>query len=295
MDLVTLLENFDTQEKCINHLEKIRWNSKPLCPYCNCTKVSSVAIERRHKCLNCNRSFSVLVGTVFESTKLPLKKWFSAICIIVGAKKGISSLELSRHLDVNKDTAWFLQRRIRTAMEETNLLKGIVEIDETYVGGSMTKMHKSYKKKKNYFPAGMQHKTPVLGMQQREGKIILRVLKKAWGEEIKPILCQSIAKESTVVTDGFGGYFGIGNVYKDHIILNHDKKILTRGRFHTDTIEGFWGILKRAIIGSYHKISIKYFQEYLNEIAFKFNYKKNEERFNTLVNNMISRAFPFSG
>lgn len=295
MDIIKLIEKFSSQKKCIQHLEQIRWKNGAICPYCNSMHATPMAKEKRHKCSSCNRSFSVLVGTVFEATKLPLQKWFVAIFLVMDAKKGISSLQLARHLEVNKDTAWFLQRRIRTAMEETTLLKGIVEVDETYVGANITKMNKEKKSKKPYFKQGMMHRKPVLGMYQRQGKIILKVLEKTNGEEIKPILSQSISQESIVVTDGFGGYYGIGNYYQDHIVLNRSKKKYHIGKYNTNSIEGFWALLKRSVIGIYHKISIKYLQDYLNEIAFKYNYRKNCERFNILVENLINRPFPFAG
>lgn len=295
MDIIKLLKKFSSQEKCIKHLEQVRWMNIPTCPYCNSQRTTSMSKENRHKCYPCNRSFSVLVGTIFEATKMPLQKWFVAIFLVMDAKKGISSLQLARHLEVNKDTAWFVQRRIRIAMEESTLLQGIVEVDETYIGANITKMNKDQKAKKKYFPQGMSHRKPVLGMYQREGKIILKVLDKAHGEEIKPILSESISKESIIVTDGFGGYFGIGNYYQDHIVLNRSKKKHHVGKFNTSSIEGFWALLKRAVIGTYHKISIKYLQDYLNEIAFKYNYRKNCERFNTLVENLINRSFPCSG
>lgn len=295
MDIIKLIEKFSSQKKCIRHLENIRWENGIVCPYCKSNRITQMPKENRHKCSCCNRSFSVLVGTVFESTKLPLQKWFVAIFLIMDAKKGISSLQLARHLEVDKDTAWLLQRRIRIAMEESSLLQGIVEIDETYVGANLAKMNGETKKKKKYSSPGMEHKKPVLGMYERQGKIILKVIDKANGQVIKPILNESISKDSIVVTDGFGAYYGIGAHFQDHIILNHFKRKYSVGKFNTSTIEGFWALLKRAVIGTYHKISAKYLQDYLNEIAFKFNYRKNKGRFNILIENLINRPFPFAG
>lgn len=295
MDLSIILENYTTHKACIKHLEKIRWGSIPQCTYCYSKRSSPVEKENRHKCRDCNNSYSVLVGTIFESSKLPLHKWFIALYLIMDAKKGISSLQLSRHLNINKDTAWFLQRKIRAAMSETNLLEGIIEIDETYIGGGLTKMNHKQKRNEEYNKSGMEHKQPVLGMYQRNGKIILRHLNKAWGEEIKPILSYHISKESTVITDGFGGYFGIAKNYKDHIILNHSKKIYNIGSYNMSSLEGFWSMVKRAVIGTYHKISVKYLQEYLDELAFKYNYKDNKNRYEILLNNLLFNKFPLSG
>ena len=144
MELIKISEKLNTQAKCMAYLEQHRWPEVPICPYCNSTKSSRKTQEFRHTCHNCKRSYSVLVGTIFESTKLPITKWFFAISLILNAKKGISSLQLARDLHVNKNTAWFLQKRIRKAMkDDDHILNGIVEIDETYVGGSISN--------KNYF------------------------------------------------------------------------------------------------------------------------------------------------
>jgi transposase-like protein len=230
-----------------------------------------------------------------EGTKLPLPKWFLAMNLILNAKKGISSLQLSRDIGVNKNTAWFLQKRIREAMDEGNhILKGIVETDESYVGGSLVNKHEKYKQLKQYNKSGMEHKTPVLGMLERKGKIVVKVLNKALGKEIKPIMKKTIAKESDLVTDGFGGYKDLGKHYNQHIILNHTKKIRRIGVYHTNSIEGFWSMLKRAIMGQYHKINPEHLQEYLNELAFKYNHRNNEYAFEVLINNCLKPTMPYS-
>lgn len=284
MELANLLEHFNTQEKCIEHLEKVKWSSIPTCPYCGSQKASKRKNEFRHKCHDCNRSYSVLVGTIMESTKLPLFKWFAAMILITNAKKGISSLQLSRDLGVNKNTAWYLQKRIRQAMDDDDtILSGIIEADETYVGGSLYNKHFLKKKAMNYNKTGMEHKSPVLGMLQRKGKISVKVLEKAWGKEMKPILMKKISKESELVTDGFGGYAKLEDHFKKHIILNHNQSIRKIGDYHTNTIEGFWSMLKRAIIGQYHKVTPLHLQDYVNEIAFKYNNRNNPYIFDTLL------------
>lgn len=295
MDILEIIQKYGTRELCIKYLEETRWDNKPECPYCLSSFSCAQPKELRHKCLDCNRSFSVLIGTIFESTRLSLTKWFLAIYLIMDAKKGISSLQLSRHLKINKDTALYLQRRIRSAMTETNLLSGIVEIDETYIGGSMSNMKEKYKTEKGLVFTGMEHKNTVLGMYEKEGKVVLKTLEKAWGKEIKPVVLKNVSAESTIVTDGFGGYYGLENNYKAHITLNHRKKIFNKGDFNTSTIEGFWAMLKRAIIGTYHQVSRKYLQEYLNEIAFKFNYKNVPDKLSFVINRIFLDKLPLSG
>jgi len=293
MEILETIEKFGTQAQCVGYLEQKRWGDTPICPYCNCKKSSNRKDVLRHKCQGCNRSFSVLIGTVMEATKLPLPKWFAAICLILNAKKGISSLQLSRDIGVNKNTGWYLQKRIRQAMnDDDNILNGIVEADESYIGGSLTNKHQD--DRKQYHKTGMEHKTPVLGMLQRKGKIVVKVLNKAWGKEIQPLMKQTIAKESKLVTDGFGGYKDLGKHYREHVILNHTKQIRRIGEFHTNTIEGFWSLLKRAIVGQYHKITPEHLQEYIDEIAFKYNHRNNENTFELLIERCLTTKMPLT-
>jgi transposase-like protein len=286
-----MYQEFENQDKCYRHLEKIRWGSQPECPYCNSHNACKRKNENRYKCLDCNRSYSVLVGTIMEGTKLPLIKWFIAMCLILNAKKGISSLQLSRDIGVNKNTAWYLQKRLRNAMKEDDvILKGIVEADESYIGGSEENKHYYTKKKDGAPKRGTANKTPVLGMVERKGKIIVKVITRTWGKEIQPILKEKIDKSSEVVTDGFGGYYNIGQYFSKHEVLNHSKFIRKKGQYYTNTIEGFWSLLKRAIIGQYHKISPEYLQGYLNEITFKYNHRNDVDAFNILLINSLNTS-----
>lgn len=285
-----IVKKYGTQADCIAYLEELRWKNVPVCPYCQSTKTSNRKDVLRHKCNHCNRSFSVLIGTILESTKLALPKWFLAMSLILNAKKGISSLQLSRDIGVNKNTAWYLQKRIRQAMNENDdILKGLIEADESYVGGSLTHKHQKLKEQRKYHKAGMEHKTPVLGMLARGGKIIVKVIHKACGKEIKPILKKLVDQDSDLVTDGFGGYKGLEHYFNKHVVLNHSKNIRRVGEYHTNTIEGFWSMLKRAKVGQYHKITPEYLQEYINEIAFKYNYRNSENIFEILMNNCLNR------
>ena len=289
MDLIETGRRFNDEATCISYLEQVRWKGKPCCPYCAGIRSGPKKEGFRYTCLSCRRSYSVLVGTIFQSTKLPLQKWFMAMNLMINAKKGLSSLQISRDLGVNKNTAWYLQKRIRLAMNEDDLiLKGLVESDETYVGGSITNYHEHRKPDTGKPRGGMEHMNAVLGMVERNGHIIVKVIDKAHGIEMKPILKKRIDRGSTLVTDGFGGYHGLSEHFKDHVILNRSKKIRVIGPYHTNTIEGFWSMLKRAIVGQYHRLTSVHLQTYLDEIAFKYNHRNSTNTFEHLLKRCLS-------
>jgi len=295
VELIKILKSFNNETKCYHYLEQMRWDDQPTCPYCECNRASKRKNEHRYKCLECNRSYSVLVGTIMEGTKLPIIKWFMAICLILNAKKGLSSLQLARDIGVNKNTAWYLQKRIRWAMnEDDTFLQGLIEADESYIGGSLVNKHKKLKQERQYNRNGMEHKPPILGMLERKGKIIVAVLDKAWGKEIKPIMKKVIKPNSELVTDGFGGYKDLGEYFDQHIVLNHSKNIRKIGEYHTNTIEGFWSMFKRAIVGQYHKITRDHLQEYIDEMAFKYNYRNNGKSFELLINRCLTNSNAFT-
>jgi transposase-like protein len=293
MNILEVITRFPDQEACIHHLEALRWLNKPQCPYCKSEQSTKRVGTQRHQCNGCNRSYSVLVGTIFEDTKLALPKWFLAIALILNAKKGLSSRQLSRDLGINRNTAWYLQMRIRKAMQEgedNDLFNGIVEIDETYIGGAKanhSKKKRQARRDNGLQITGMQDKQAVIGLLERAGRIKLQVLEKAHGKTIKPIIEQTVSKDASLVTDGFGGYAGLSKQYKEHQVLNKDKEEYVRGEYHTNTIEGFWTLLKRGIYGQYHKVTVRHLQEYLNEFTFKYNHRKNKSVFDLLVNKCI--------
>src|SRR5258708_21257819 len=170
MNIVQIYKKFPAEEDCISHIETVRWRGIQVCPYCASTRVS--ANEHRHHCNNCNTSFSVTVNTIFHHTHLPLQKWFLAISLILNAKKGLSARQLARDLEVNKNTAWFMGMRIRNAMfEQGELLKGIVEMDETYIGGKPRKGNGPARSGKKNLPRGRgTDKPPVIGIVERGGR-----------------------------------------------------------------------------------------------------------------------------
>lgn len=169
MNIIQVYKQFPTEDACIDHLEKVRWNGVPQCPYCNSTNSSAVKNERRHHCNACNTSYSVTVGTIFHRTHLDLQKWFLAISLILNAKKGLSARQLGRDIEVHRNTAWSMGMRIREAMKaDRQLLEGVVEMDECYIGGKPRKGSIQSKRGRG------TEKTPVVGMVERGGRVIAK-------------------------------------------------------------------------------------------------------------------------
>lgn len=292
MELIEITKKLNTQRRCISYLEKARWQEKPVCPYCQSDRITGMKKQLRHHCNNCNTSFSVLVGTIFEASNLPLSKWFIAISLVMHAKKGISSRQLARHIDVTKDTAWYVQKRLRDAMQNTDkkLLKGIVEVDETYVGGQTKNKHKKVREglhAQGKVATGAMHKAPVFGLLSSSGRVSTQVVEHADGKTLKPIINNRVDRKSVIVSDGFGAYSGLNKKYRGHEVVNHEKDEYVRGTYHTNNIEGFWSLVKRGIVGQYHKITRKYLQNYLDEFSFKYNFKGEEKIFELFLYNAL--------
>ncbi len=288
--IIELLEAFPTEQACIEHLETLRWSGNVVSPFSPDSKVYSCK-GNKYRCKETGKYFNVRTGTLFDNTKVKLQKWFLAIWLVTSHKKGISSLQLAKDIDVTQKTAWFMLQRIRNCFgfDNDGELNNEVEVDETYVGGNMKNMSNSKRRKIHEVvkQTGMEHKTPVLGMVQRGGKLRALRLKKAHAIEMKPILYKNITSESIVITDGFGAYRGIEKDFSKHVVVHHDRKEFAVGSHHTNTIEGFWSLLKRGIVGIYHYVSEKHLQKYVDEFAFRYNSRNFSEsnRFNLLLSN----------
>lgn len=293
MNLVEIFKQFPTQKECIDYLENLKWKGEPTCPYCKSKKHHSYPSEFRHYCHNCKTSYRVTIGTIFHDTRLPLQKWFLAICLILNAKKGISSRQLARDLDVNKDTAWSMQMRVRRAMVETpSLLTGIVEMDETYIGARKPRKESKDKDDQGNYPKnprgrGTKNKTPVVGMVERGGRVIAKMQNQLKFKDLKKTASEYIDFSNTVLmTDDYRGYIPFKHLLT-HQTVNHSKKQFANGIIHTNTIENFWSILKRGIAGQYHHLSDKYLNKYITEFCFRYNNRTNENLFNQLLTNAI--------
>ena len=280
--LAQVLKYFSDEKVCYDFLEHQLWGGNPACPHCgsihvytrkNRSKKLAELNIPEYKCAEkgCNKNFTVKVGTIFESSKLDLQIWFAAIWLCTTTSKGISSANLAKQLGITQKTSWFVLSRIREMFKETapDMLTGEVEIDETYVGGKDHNRHKSKKTK----GTGMVEKAPMVGFLQRGGKVILKAIPVGSANTltIAPLVEKTVSKEAVIITDGFGAYKKVGKLFKEHGIVEHGNGEYVNGKFHTNTIEGFWSIMKRGIIGVYHFTSAKHLQRYCDEYSYRYN------------------------
>lgn len=279
MNLIQVYKQFPDHEACIKHLEAVRWKGTPTCPYCNSARVTSIKDTLRHHCNECNTSFSVMVGTMFHHTHLDLQKWFLAISLVLNAKKGIAARQLGRDLEVNKNTAWYLAMRIRKAMlepMERELLEGIVEMDETYIGGKPRKGSGGEPPKRG---RGTK-KVPVVGMVERGGnmKAFVKSDRSLDSKSLMSLVRRGVnTKATTLITDEYSGYFRMKTIV-DHQTVNHQVWYVD-GMKHTNTCESFWALLKRGIVGQYHKVSVRHLPKYVDEFTYRYNNRKNPDVF----------------
>src|SRR2546422_1861865 len=269
-NMMDLMDQFGTDEKCRAMLEKLRWADGVQCPRCNGVKHTAMTSRGQYDCLTCGYQFSVTSGTIFHDTHLPLRKWFMAILLTVESKKGVSANQVKRILGLGSyKTAWYLCHRIRAAMTELvpKKLNGTVEVDETFVGG---------KGRGQSTGRGTLNKTLVAGIIQRGGDVRMSVIPRADKKTLKAFIDRfADDKTKEIMTDEWLGYRSLGDHNTKHYTINHSKKQYVRGRVHTNTIENVWSLLKRSIVGSYHKVSKKHLNAYLDELEWRFNNREN--------------------
>ena len=288
MNLTELHKLYNTKTKCYKHLERIRWDGKPKCPTCENSGVTKRKKEFRYHCNKCNKDFSVLKESIFEDSKLPLPIWFQLISLMLNARKGISAMQLSRDLGISYDTAWYCAMRVRCAMvDDTTMLENIVEMDEAYIGGSPrrrgtkiaddTAMYSSIDLQKPKRGRGTS-KLKVVGVVERgtDGRVSTQLVDRVDSKTLLSILKRYVKLDNSIVmTDEYPAYKAFDDVIQ-HLTINH-KVEYARGIINTNTIEGFWSIVKNGIRGQYHVLSKKYLPFYLAEFAYKYNRRNNKK------------------
>jgi transposase-like protein len=305
--LIETAKQFGTEEQCLAYLEAMRWTDGLRCLKCGSDKVSKfvtnettrervnrkgetvevrVPARRLYQCNNegCRYQYSATTGTIFDKSHLPLAKWFLAVAIIANAKKSVSAKQMQRDLGCNYRTAWFLDHRIREAMQDGTLgmFSGTVEVDATFVGGKYDKRRKKAKFDKQAVAGVIQRKT-----EDEPSKVKTFVVP----SEIKPVMMgvihDNIAIDAEIMTDEHRSYVHLTEIGRKHQAVRHSTKEYVRGNVHTNGIENFWSLFKRGVIGSFHQVSVKHLHRYLNEFSFRFNAREAEDLFGMIIMNLV--------
>lgn len=290
-----LMQIFTTEQICIDYLEEMRWGGIVVSPFDSLSRVYKCK-GNQYRCKNTGKYFNVKTDSIFDNSKISLRKWFLAIWLVTAHKKGISSLQLAKDIGVTQKTSWFMLQRIRACfgIENNNELEGIIECDETFIGGKNKNRHKDKKVPQSQGRA-YKDKVPVMGMLQRDGKMNAFVVDNTKSESIKPLIYRFVKQDDTlIISDEWWAYKGLDKYY-EHKIIDHSKKeyvSLQDGSIHTNNIEGSWNILKKSVSGMYNHVSKKHLQKYVDEFVYRFNLRKvtDQEKFRYLLSNSNVRT-----
>jgi transposase-like protein len=286
MNMMKLMDDFGTDDKCRGVLEELRWPDGVHCPRCESEKMSRIKDRNQYDCDECRYQFSVLSGTIFHDTHLPLKKWFVAIYLTVESKKGISANQMKRTIGVSYKTAWYLCHRIRAAMTEANPkpLSGTVEVDETFVGGRQRNVGRIGRGPES-------NKTIVAGIVQRGGDVRMSTIKRTDRKTLHAFIKgHAHPKTELIITDDWPPYRGVADHDTRHETVSHRRKEYVRGDIHTNTIENVWSLLKRSVAGSYHKVSAKHLDAYLDELEWRYNNRRNQYLFRDTLTKLLGSS-----
>jgi transposase-like protein len=273
--LYAFFEAIPDEQAAIDHFRAIRWKNGSFCPYCGSVRVYDLKGNRRHKCADCRLSFSIKVGTIFEDTKIPMRKWLAAIWLITSHKKGIASTQLAKDIDVTQKTAWFMLHRLRHAARTRSFnspLGGMVEVDETFIGGKHKNRSLSARKadkEAGVKRSGIEGKAVVMGLLERGGDLRAGVVGGTSQQDLETVVRAHVAEGAVVYTDEHRGYRDLKNGY-DHQTVAHAREEYARGAAHTNSIEGFWSLLKRQIYGIHHWVSVKHLDQYVAEVTWRY-------------------------
>jgi transposase-like protein len=288
MTLPEVNELYSTDDRCRELLERLRWPEGVICPRCKDTRVSRLKEYARYECVGCEYQFTVTSGTIFHDSHLPLPIWFVSVLLLCEAKKGMSALQLKRTLwgqhKGSYKTAWYLCHRIRAAMVQIDrpMLDGTVEMDETYVGGKVRGQGRK---------AGWDNKEVVFGIRQRGGELRFIHASDARAKTVRAILSDNLSEDvEVIITDESKIYPTALNKEqrKHHHTVNHSAEEYVRGDIHTNTVESAFSLLKRGIVGTWHRVSAKHLQAYLDEMCFRFDRRKRSDLFVDTLRHMVT-------
>ena len=289
---------FQDEDAAREHLEALHWPDGPFCPHCGSVKATRLPPQRGRKtkahpegalrkgvvqCNDCRQQYTVTVGTVFESSKVPLHKWLYVNHVLCSSKKGTSAHQIARNIGVSYKTAWFMMHRIREAMKETDAgpLGGYgstIEADETYVGGKAKNRKAKQQALRVNMRWSMGDKQPVVALVERGGKVRSFHVARVTGETLRSVLVTNVDRGSWLMTDEHAGYKRVGQEFTGHGVVVHSKgEYVRKGVFHTNTVEGFFSLLKRGIIGTYHHVSEQHLHRYTAEFDFRYNTRKLDD------------------
>jgi transposase-like protein len=300
--LIDAIRYFSDADVCLAFVANLRWPNGATCPRCGSGDNSFLSTRKLWKCKGCKKQFSVKVGTIFEDSPLGLDKWLPALWMVVNCKNGISSYEMARALGVTQKSAWFMNHRIRLAVQEGTFepMSGEVEVDETYIGGAARFMHKGRRERKISSKTGMTGKTAVMGLLERHGedghsrvkaKVVPNVRRATLGPEVRG----NVTAGSEVYTDALESYADLSDAY-NHQVIDHAESYVN-GRIHTNGLENFWSLLKRSIKGTYVSVEPFHLFRYLDEQSFRFNSRKLTDgvRFLRAALGIIGKRITYSG
>jgi transposase-like protein len=263
-----LIQRFPNEEAASAYIKSILWPDGPVCPFCGSKKHTAYKTKNMLSCSDCRNDYSIRTDTIFHRSHIPLHKWLYAMYLIVTARKGVSSLQLSKEIGVTQKNAWHMAHRIRAACgDRTVKLSGIVEADETYLGGKEGNKHAC---KKLRAGRGAVGKTPVFGIMTRGGKVIMQPVLKTDSETLKAAILENVRRGATLCTDESKSYDGMDRHLK-HLRVNHSAKQYVDGMASTNSIESVWAILKRIFYGTHHSFSAFHTGLYVDECAFRLN------------------------
>ena len=291
INLIELFERFGSDTRCREYLEALRFPNGVKCTRCQSDKISKIAKRNQFMCDACKYQFSALAGTIFHDTHLPLFKWFAAVYLMCESKKGISANQLSRTLKMSYKTAWYLSHRIREALktDETDKLSGVLEIDETHIGGKFRNMHGEALERARLRPN--KGKLITVGALQRNGRINLKHVPNAQRATLLAFVGTLVDKTTECIyTDELPAYNDLEmTVKKDHETVNHSAgQYVRHGVIHTNGIENVFSLFKRSIVGSFHHISEQHIDRYLDEFEFRFNNRENPYMFRDCILRLLS-------